>query len=257
MFQYLSPQFINKAILKKQMLDELRDYPRVISRMMMAEHGNGVLRGTEISWDNGGLRIAPGLLVHNQNIYRMETEYRMPYPFVDRLTYLKVRFITSNREKGLCASIGEIYCDEYSTEREEIELGRFRLQEGARLRTVYENVEDYRTEFDTLNRIHMPWVCPGGTGLWPRLLLDYGKELMNTGTDNPVDISFAMQLLGNHGEVSGELLLWYIKRATGESTEEADNGRVYDRLLKILQGRKEGQKELGERERKTKQMLLI
>ncbi|MGN0288406.1 MAG: hypothetical protein ACI4DQ_02170 [Lachnospiraceae bacterium] len=257
MFQYLSPQFIHKAILKKQMLDELRDYPRVISQMLMAEHGNGIIRGTGISWDNERLSIAPGLLVHRGNIYRMETEYRLRCSFVDRLTYLKVRFMTSTGEKGLSGSIGEIYYDEYPAEREEIELGRFRLQEGARLRTEYESVEDYQTEFDTLNRIHMPWVCPGGIGLWPKLLLDYGKELLNTGTDNPVDISLAMQLLGNHGEVSGELLLWYIKKITGESFQEADNGKVYSRLLRILRGRKNGQKELGEKERKTKQMLLI
>ena len=49
----------------------------------------------------------------------------------------------------------------------------------------------------------------------------------------------------------------YIKKITGESFQEADNGKVYSRLLRILRGRKNGQKELGERERKTKQMLLI
>lgn len=257
MFQYLSPQFIHKTTLKKQMLDELRDYPRIISQMFMAEQGNGVIRGTKTTWDNGRLSIAPGLLCYNGNIYRMEKEYHLPCFAVDRLTYLKVRFMTGNREEGVLGSIGEIYYDEYPTEQEEIELGRFRLQEGARLRTEYESVEDYQTEFDTLNRIHMPWICPGGISLWPKLLLDYGNELLQTGTKEMADIAFAMQLVGGQGEVARELLLSYIYITLGEAIEEVDNAELYKRLLQILHGRKAGQKELAEKSPRTKQMLLI
>lgn len=257
MFKSIFPQFIHKATLKKKMLDELRDYPRVISEMLIRDYGDGVIKGTDITWENEVLTIGEGLLVHHGQIYRMEEDFKLDCPCVDRLTFLKIRFITTNMEMGLTGGVGEIYFDDCPPETDEIELGRFRLQEGARLRTEYENVEDYQTEFDTLNRIHMPWLCPGGMSLWPRLILDYGTELLDTGTEQPLDVAFAMQALGSEGQVSKRLLLSYLERKTGKRMKEGDNGKIYKGLIQVLREGRFGQGEIKKSENRTRQMLLL
>lgn len=257
MFKFESPVFVHKNILKKNMLDELRDYPLAISRMMLAGYGSGVLTGTEITWEDNVLKIQPGLISYGGNIYRMENTWEMDCPPTDRLTYINVRFVTMDYERDQMGGIGEIFLSEDMAEHNGIELGRFRLQEGARLRTEYENFEDYRTEFDTVNRIHMPYICPGGTGLWPVLLEEYALELLATGTNNPYDITLAMQLLGTGGQASTKLLEWYVAGNKEQRMTRLTNGQLYDELLHILRERKTGNSGFAKPQKGTRQMILI
>lgn len=257
MFKFESPVFVHKNILKKDMLDELRDYPLQISRMMMEGCGDGVLKGTEITWENNILKVHPGLILHGGNIYRMENEYCLKCPPVNQLTFIKVRFSIRNCEKDYIGGLGDIYMDVNPTENGEMELGRFRLQEGARLRTEYENFEDYQTEFDTINRINVPYICLGGVGLWPKLLMEYAYELLKTETNNMYDTFFAMQILGARGQIAGELMTWYVEKSIGKKLSDFSNGFFYEKLQYILRERRNGCNEQGRVQRNTRQMLLL
>lgn len=257
MFKFESPIFVHKNILKKDMLEELRDYPLQISRMMLEGCGDGVLKGTEITWENNILKVHPGLILYGRNIYRMEEECSLTCPPVDQLTYIKVRFVTMDFEKDRIGGFGNVYLDDQMPESREVELGRFRLQEGARLRTEYENFEDYQTEFDTVNRIHMPYVCPGGIGLWAKLLMEFALELMKTGTEGIYDVSFAMQIIGAKGDISRELVVWYVEKNTGKKVTEPSNRFLYENLLHILRERKAGNNGLTRTQNNTRQMLLL
>lgn len=257
MFKFESPVFVHKNILKKDMLEELRDYPLMISRMMLEECGDGVLKGTGITWEDNVLRVHPGLILYGGNIYRMENACSMSCPPSGQLNYIKVRFVTMDYEKDRVGGFGDVYLDDKPPEDREVELGRFRLQEGARLRCEYENYEDYQTEFDTVNRIHMPYVCPGGTGLWPELLGEFALELMDTGTEGVYDVSFAMQILGAEGKISRELVTWYIEKNTGRKITDFSNGSLYEKLLHILRERRNGNSSLNGQKGGTRQMLLL
>lgn len=257
MFKFESPVFVHKNILKKDMLEELRDYPLQISRMMLEESSDGVLKGTGITWEDNVLKVHPGLILSGGNIYRMEEEKSLNCPPTDQLTYIKVRFTTMDYEKDRMGGLGDVYLDGNPPENGEMELGRFRLQEGARLRTEYENLEDYRTEFDTVNRIHMPWVCPGGAGLWPGLYMEFAKELMETGTNNVFDVSFAMQILGTKGQIAGELAVFYVEQNLGKKIKDHSNIFLYEKLLYILRQRRNGNNSLKGPESGTGQMLLL
>lgn len=257
MFKYEYPVFEHKNILKKAMLDELRDYPLSISRMLLSECGDGILMGCEISWDKEVLTVQPGLLHYGGHIYRMEEPYEVECRPADSLTYIKVRFVTMDYERDHMGGLGEIILSEDAPEGEELELGRFRLQEGARLRTVYENFEDYQTEYDTVNRIHVPYAQADGAGLWHKLLTDYATELLATGTEDAFDISFAMQLLGTQGRVAGGLVKWYVEKASGRRLADAGNEAVYTGLLRILKERRAGGSGWKRQEPLTKQMILL
>lgn len=142
MFRYEYPVFEHKNLLKKSMLDELRDYPLSLSRMFFAGYGDGILEGCSLRWEQDVLYLEPGLLHYHGDIYRMEEPCPLACTATDQLTYLKVRFATMDYERGKRGGMGEIQLNTIPAENGEIELGRFRLQEGARLRTVYENFED-------------------------------------------------------------------------------------------------------------------
>lgn len=257
MFKFESPIFVHKNILKKDMLEELRDYPLMISRMMLADRGDGVLKGTGMTWEDNVLKVHSGLILYGGNIYRMEEECALACPYADQLTYVKVRFVTMDFEKNRMGGFGDVYLDDRPPENGEIELGRFRLQEGARLRCEYENFEDYQTEFDTVNRIHMPYICPGGTGLWPELLIEFASELLKIGAKDSYDVSFAMQVLGAKGQTAQELVVFYVEKNTGKKITDCSNQSIFEKLMQILRERKVGRSGLKRPQNNTRQMLLL
>lgn len=257
MFRYEYPIFEHKNLLKKDMLDELRDYPLSLSRMYFSEYGDGIMQGCELSWENDVLSLKPGLIHYGGNIYRMEKPYPLKCPATGQLTYLKVHFATIDYERGRQGGVGEILLSNDPPESGEIELGRFQLQEGARLRTVYENFEDYQTEYDTVNRIHVPYVQTDGAGLWPQLLRAYARELLETGTTDVHDVGFAMTLLGAGGHVSHECVAWYVHRAGDFDQEKISNADCYKALLTVLKNRKNGGNGWKHQEGNRKQMILL
>lgn len=138
-----------------------------------------------------------------------------------------------------------------------MELGRFRLQEGARLRTAYEGFEDYQTEYDTVNRIHVPYAGPGGAGLWPQLLRTYATELLETETTDVYDVSFAMTVLGADGQAAPACIGAYLTRAGEEAGEQISNGEYYQKLLRILKNRQSGGVGRRQTESVRGQMILL
>ena len=257
MFRYEYPVFEHKNLLKKSMLDELRDYPLSLSRMFFAGYGDGILEGCSLRWEQDVLYLEPGLLHYHGDIYRMEEPCPLACTATDQLTYLKVRFATMDYERGKRGGMGEIQLNTIPAENGEIELGRFRLQEGARLRTVYENFEDYQTEYDTVNRIHAPYAGPGGAGLWPQLLKVYAQELLETGTTDIYDVSFAMTVLGTDGQAVPACIGSYLGRAGDGTAEPGSNEERYQKLLRILKDRKSGGRGWQQPESGRGQMILL
>lgn len=257
MFRYEYPIFEHKNLLKKNMLDELRDYPLNLSRMYFSEYGDGIMQGCGLSWENEVLRLNPGLIHYGGNIYRMENPYSLACPATGQLTYLKVHFATIDYERGRQGGVGEILLSDEPPESGEMELGRFQLQEGARLRTVYENFEDYQTEYDTVNRIYVPYMQVDGVGLWPQLLKVYAVELLETGTTDVNDVSFAMALLGAGGHVSHECIAWYVHRAGGHDLKKTSNAEYYRGLLDVLKNRVNGGTGWKHQDGSRRQMILL
>lgn len=257
MFRYEYPIFEHKSLLKKDMLDELRDYPLSLSRMYFSEYGDGIIQGCELSWENDVLSLMPGLIHYGGNVYRMEKAYPLDCAATGRLTYLKVHFTTIDYERSRQGGIGEICLSDDPPENGEVELGRFLLQEGARLRTVYEDFEDYQTEYDTANRIHVPYLQTDGVGLWPQLLKVYAIELLETGTTDVNDMSFAMSLLATGGHTSQECVAWYVKKSESIHLETITNISLYRALKQILRDRKAGISGKRENTSNNRQMLLL
>ena len=58
MFHYEEPIFKKKKLLRIEMLEQLRDYPRNYFKLHFQGFSNGIMDGCQITWDNGQLNIA-------------------------------------------------------------------------------------------------------------------------------------------------------------------------------------------------------
>lgn len=256
MFKYVYPQFEKKHLLRGEMLEQLRDYPKNYINMSFRGYGNGVITGCHITWDNGRLTIAPGIILYKDNIYTMEQPYEMDCITLDRIRYLKVQFLAEVRDNGSIAGNTRILLDtDKPNQTCEMELCRFRLQEGARLRDVYEGFEDYSTLYDTINLIHAPYAAEGGSTLNPALLKAFAKEMMSKESEDLMDCVFSMNVLANSGHVPADFIKEYVFAKTGEKAEE--NHNLYYGLLDALKSRKLGRGIKTQHIQSTKSVMLL
>lgn len=211
MFRYEEPQFEKKRLLRIEMLEQLRDYPRDYLKILYQGYSEGIVCGCRISWDAGQLTISPGILYHGEKLYFMEHLYTMECGAKDKVRYLKVQFLTEVKENGKILGNTRIVLDERKPDSAcEMELCRFRLQEGARLRDTYENFEDFSTEYDTINSIYVQYAAKNESILNPAILNMFARELLRDGAHEPVDICFAMNILSGHGQTSADCVREYL-----------------------------------------------
>ncbi len=62
MFYYEVPQFEKKRLLRTEMLEQIRDFPRDYLEILYAGYSDGVLRGCALRWTENRLVIGPGIL---------------------------------------------------------------------------------------------------------------------------------------------------------------------------------------------------
>lgn len=257
MFEYHYPLFEKKRILRAEMLEQLRDYPKDLIQLSFDGFGNGIVKGCEISWEKDCLTIHKGMIYYNGNLYFLRQPYELECKANDRLRYVKVQFLTEVVEIGKVSGSTRILLEEKEVDEAcELELGRFRLQEGARLRDCYEDFEDYSTRYDTVNRIYAPYAVLGGTTLQPDIIKSFAKEMLQKQVSDPYDISFALLVLGNEGKVGIDCIKQYLQIKMKQNIS-MKNEEVYDCFLQLLKKEQENV-QLPQREvRGNKNILLI
>ncbi len=253
MFHYEEPIFQKKKLLRIEMLEQLRDYPRNYMKLCFRGYSDGIICGCQISWDNGQLVIAPGILYHAENLYFLEEPYQMECHAENKIKYLKVQFMTEVHEEEKIEGNTRIVLDDRKTDIAcEIELCRFRLQEGARLRDTYENFEDYATEYDTVNRIHVPFASYGQATIWPEILRQFAEEILEVENENIFDANFAMNILANQGKIPADCVGRYLKVRLKREKTENGNYSIYKGLQAVLRQERTGgtfQPDQNERQR--------
>lgn len=258
MFQYEYPQFEKKRLLRAEMLDRLRDYPKGFLDLRFQGFGDGVVNGCTITWDDGQLTISPGMIYWKGKLYFMEQPYVMECTSQDKVRYLKVQFLTEIREAGKVMGNTRIFLEDKKPDPScEMELCRFRLQEGARLRSCHENFQDYSTEYDTVNLIHQLYAAEGGSTLNPQILRQFSKEMMRSRCEDPYDVSFSMTALAGNGLVTADCIEEYLFAGLGEHYGDRGNPGLYRGLLETLKSRKNGEVKKGAVSQGKRSVMLL
>ena len=138
---------------------------------------------------------------------------------------------------------------------QELELARFKLQAGARLRSDYVDFYDYETEFDTVNRIYVPYAAPDHPGIWPQILKSFARELLKYAVTDPWDCAFCLQCLQRKEAMPYEAVRAYLHARLGQN-KEYTNMQMYGALKKILR-EAGGREEIPGQTRKKEGTLLM
>ena len=257
MFQNIYPIFEKKRLLKKEMLENLRDYPRTFFDIQYQNYSDGILAGCDIKGTETGLVSLPGLLRYKGVFYFLNEPYPVPCKAEGKLTYLKVHFLDRAVGIGQEEYLSRIYVDERIPDSHcELELGRFKLQSGARLRTEYVDYYDYATEFDTMDRIHVPYAAPGKHGIWPQILKCFSRMLTDLSVQNPWDCAFCINCLQLKEAMPYEAVRTYLNMRLGQ-VREYTNEEIYGALRRILRETGGKAEHSGQPERKEKKLLML
>jgi hypothetical protein len=234
MYANVYPNFAKGRILKKDMLENLRDYPRQLAELYFKNYSDGIITGVEVRVEDARLLISSGLVKHGGRVYLLEEEHQLSYRATGRDIVLKLRFQEAVEQTDFTIYDAELVLDEEVQVRGlELELGRFKLKEGAKLRSEYQSFADFATEYNTWNMIHAAYAGMGQSSLNPVLTRYYGDQLLSRGSSNTYDISFAMQCL-NQGTVDRQLILHYIGNRLGTGYKSYDNAQIHKYLGRIL-----------------------
>jgi len=246
MFATNYPLFERGRLLKIEMLEALRDFPRDLLEIYFKDSPKGILTGCEIKTEKHHLVIEPGIILYNNLLFILKEPYEVPYLSNNRLTLLKVRCLDTEQEKDFKRSISQIYLDyQCECKENEIELCRFKLKEGARLRSNYVDFQDLSTEYDTVNRLYVPYIKGNLLTFTPEILSYYVKELLNCQNLDPIDIQFCYLILQNEGVIAWHVVEAYLKMKGERVLEPVSKEQAYGTLSRILQRIKQGGKAKG------------
>lgn len=256
-----SPRFERGRILKTEMLENLRDYPRRFLDIRYDEYSDGIIAGMKVSVEHDHLMIGRGIVKHEGHLYLLEQAYELPYAAANGLSILKVRFHAQQAQHDFVTREAEIILADGSEEADEeigrsqswdhvnipspqrpgrsttlaneIELGRFKLKEGAVLRSDYQDFADMATEFNTWSAIRAPYAAWEKPTLRPEITSCFATELLRCRSAETLDTSFALLCL-NSERVQREALLQYLGSRSGEYRDYT-NGELHRQLVLILQ----------------------
>ncbi|MUG44338.1 DNA and RNA helicase [Paenibacillus woosongensis] len=236
MFNHIVPKFEKGRILKTAMLENLRDFPRDFVDVYYHEYTDGIISGAHVEVGADSLIVHPGIVKHQGRLYLLTDAVSIKYRATGREAALKVRFHAGDEDGDWQTFRSEIVIDEQlEADATELELCRFKLKEGARLRQDYQGFRDLATEFNTVNVLHVRYAAYGKSTLSPVILRSFAEEMMRKGSGDPQDFMFTMMCM-NEGTLARDVILHYMTSRLGMSSREYTNVEIHKYLGRILDG---------------------
>lgn len=258
MFFNSYPLFNRGRTLKLEMLEQLRDFPRNFIDVFLEQYSNGILSGCQLKVNSDYITVTKGIVKHNDMIYILKENCIVPYECTDRLVILKVRFLDETKNNDFVRYGTELFIDDnLEIQNDEMELCRFKVKTGAKLRVDYVSFEDMSTEYDTLNIINSPFAAKDKSSLSPEILKYFAKEAFKYNITNPLDISFCMMCLQNQDVIERDLLLSYTGARLKIQLKDYSNKEIYEHLVRILESIKQGKEALGNHNKSNYRKILV
>ena len=229
------PKFSSGIILQADKLQNLADQTLLLPSLMAHGYTDGVVSGLDIIEKDGNIVVSKGVVRVHGAMFLMDEEMAIQYQPTNRTTFLKLCYLERVTAPSGTTHTFTLGTSETVAGEDEIELCRFKLQEGARLRYVYDDFEDLNTEFDTINIIRAVYSGKDSPALNIKILKIFAKEMLSLKPVEGIDTFFCIQILGMNDVMHMEGVLAYLEIKTGESLDVISNYKVYKGLLGVLQ----------------------
>jgi len=186
----LFPKFIKGRTVKKEALEYMRDFPNDFAGAVFNDYSDGVLFGFTIRYEDEKIVISKGACKYQSEII-VVPEIDLPVHEYSRLLYINLEIGQLEESMDYDTRSIEIYLAKHRpTRTNELELGRFSLNQGAKLRCKHDSFKDLQTLENTLNIIYVPYASIGGHTLNPVIMRKFADELLVRSSD-AVDVNFA------------------------------------------------------------------
>ena len=258
MFENKYPLFNSGRILKIEMLEDLRNFPRDFINIRLKEYSDGIISGCEIDVEDDFLIIKSGIIKHKNTFYTLNENIKVKYESNNKTTLLKIKFLESLEKEDFIKNSTEIYLDDdLEIKENEIELCRFKLRTGAKLRINHIDFNDLTTEYDTVNTINCKFSTYNGTSLSPNVLKVFGSELLKCNVNDPWDIAFGMNCIQSKEPIEKEIIINYLVYKLNVSIKDYSNEEIYFYLLDVLKAAKNGSYGKTHEGRRTYKKILV
>lgn len=254
---HLFPLFEHTEILKTAMLAELRDYAYEYGQLSYADMSDGILSGCHITTTVDTIALGRGTIHYQNHIYLITKPFVLAYYPTDIWTAFLLQFKGAHQQDGyICRDVEARLTDQLQPSEQNLELCRFKLQSGAKLRINYVDFADRDTEFDTVNTIYAPFAASSVSSLSPDITRAFAQEA-SVYTLEPIDTAFCLQALNSQGAMNREAILFYLAVRLGINTNGYDNPSIFKALLDILQQIKGGGQRRSSRAARERRQLLV
>lgn len=254
------PLFESGHLLRREMLTATADYAFKFSELLYGEYSDGIISGCRLTTTADTIILNPGILIHQGIIYLIKEPITAAYFPTDTTCLLKLDFLGESREENFVYHDIEMRIDEQTIMTDnQIELCRFKLQSGAKLRYEYVDFEDRSTEYDTLNTIHVPYAAKNKCTLSPDIVAAFANELIAAHPQDPVDIAFCMRALDASQAIASETIAAFLNLRINASLENGNfnNAHLYKGLLKLLHMVKQGNSQAQSKAHAQKRKIII
>ncbi len=277
--EHIYPVFGQGRIMKKELLLALREYSYEALQLQYKNYPDGIISGCGMRVEHDGeaahtLHIMPGIIKCQGFIFLIPQENTIQYQPSAGYTSLKFRLIKVEELTDYVRYQWDFVLDgRLRREQGEIELCRFKLKEGAALRTDYKDFYDIQTEYDTVNLADATWSSPGGHTLSKEITDFFAKKVLECGCAQEGDVQFAYFLLQSKEAINYPILMDYIARKSRgkkqgwgmakEETPGRDDGgavdcvEVFGMLAEILDGIRHGGGWKGRRETEGEEGMIV
>lgn len=235
----ITPLISEGHILTRTILQAWSDHVFLVDRYLYKGYADGILAGCELTTTEDTIILNEGLILFEQEVFLLKEPMTVKYEPTNTTVLLKVCFSNEMRDASYrYREVDIALTDQTVLQKGELELCRFKLQEGAKLRYRYQDFWDRNTEYDTLNRIHTPYAAGVSSTLAPDITKSFAREMLAISTVPDFDALFCMQILSSERPVTKDALVGYLERRNKAKVEDTTNYGIYLELAKILQKEK-------------------
>lgn len=257
--EHIYPAFERGRIMKKELLWALRDYSYSALQLQYKDYPAGIISGCHVSAEDGMLTVGKGIVKCQDFIFLLTEDGRIPYAPTE--VYVSLKFRVESREElpDYTRYVTEFVLDKNLARAEnELEICRFKLKEGAGLRTEYKDFYDIQTEFDTVNLADATWAARGGNTLSKEVTDSFARKVLECRGADEGDVRFAYFLLQGREAAGYDILQDYIARKKRiEDQDKLDLQQTFRHLEEILEMIRQGNRGFSTGRRGTGNRMII
>lgn len=246
--EYLYPKFERHSILKKELLSSIRDYSAEYLKVKYDKYTKGIISGFDLKVvGEDTIEISKGIAKFEDFIYIADEKAKVKFKPENKLISLKVVLTKDTIIKDYDRYILEYKLDgDLKIYENQLEICRFKLMEGFKLRDKYKSFEDLQTEFDTINYLNATWAGIGKEAINPYILKKFAKEAMESKLEDMEDLVFCYTCLNGNEPINIDLVERYVKNRQGLSKDTFTKEEVFKYLSLCLEDIKGKRKVKGD-----------